>query len=175
MRLFIVIAGLAIGGAALASRVADRVSPDAAVAKAAQPAMAAAPAASVATPPGARRLVLAQDRQGHFRATAQVDGRPVKFVVDTGATVVALTEADAARLGIELNDKQFYARIRTANGTASAAPTRLSAINIGGITLRDVDAVVIRGRGLGENLLGNSFLSRLKRYEFSQGTLVLEQ
>jgi aspartyl protease family protein len=96
-------------------------------------------------------------------------------MVDTGASVIALTASDAARLGIHPAQRDFTAEVRTANGSVRAAPARLDRVEIGDLTVRDVGAVVLPDGALSDNLLGLSFLSRLRRFEYSNGRLVLEQ
>jgi len=81
----------------------------------------------------------------------------------------------AARLGIHPPQNAFVAEVRTANGTVRAAPARLDVVEIGGLEVRDVAALVLPDQALSDNLLGLSFLSRLHRFEYSDGKLVLEQ
>jgi aspartyl protease family protein len=88
---------------------------------------------------------------------------------------VALTARDAARLGIHPSRNAFVADVKTANGTVRAAPARLDVVQIGSLELRDVTALVLPDDALSDNLLGLSFLSRLHRFEYSDGRLVLEQ
>ena len=97
------------------------------------------------------------------------------FLIDTGATVVAIPEKEAARLGIRPTRREYTVQMKTANGTVSAAPVQLRMLEVGGIIARDVQAVVMPDEALGENLLGMSFLSRLRRFEIADGKLVLEQ
>jgi len=122
-----------------------------------------------------RSLTIDGDRQGHFKTEARVEGRFVDFLVDTGASVVVLRESDAARVGIRPMPRDYTALISTANGKIKAAPAKLDRIELGGITVFDVPALVLPDEALGQNLLGTSFLSRLKRYEYANGRLVLEQ
>ncbi|MPZ55817.1 MAG: TIGR02281 family clan AA aspartic protease [Rhizobiales bacterium] len=122
-----------------------------------------------------RSVVIVPDRQGHFRVEARVDGRRLDFMVDTGASVIALTAKDAARLGIRPARSEHTATVKTANGSIKAAPAQLSAVEVDGITVRDVPALVLPDEALSENLLGLSFLSRLRRFEYARGKLVLEQ
>jgi aspartyl protease family protein len=97
------------------------------------------------------------------------------FLVDTGASVVAIPEREAARVGIRPSRREYTVQMKTANGTVMAAPTQLRMVEVGGIIARDVPAVVMPDAALGENLLGMSFLSRLRRFEIADGKLVLEQ
>jgi aspartyl protease family protein len=89
-------------------------------------------------------------------------------------SLVTLTESDAARLGFHPAQRDYTAQLRTANGTIRGAPLRLDRVEIGGLALRDVAAVVLPDEALSENLLGLSFLSRLHRFEYHDGRLVLE-
>jgi aspartyl protease family protein len=122
-----------------------------------------------------RSVVIEPDRQGHFRVEARVEGRRLDFMVDTGASVIALTARDAARLGIRPSRSEHTATVKTANGSVKAAPAQLRAVEVDGITVRDVPALVLPDETLSENLLGLSFLSRLRRFEYARGKLVLEQ
>jgi aspartyl protease family protein len=122
-----------------------------------------------------RTVSLTPDSRGHFQADARVDGRDIGFMVDTGATVIALTEKDAARIGIRPFAGDYTTRVTTANGQAKAAPARIASIDIGGVVVKDVDALVMPDNILSQNLLGMAFLSRLKRFEYTGGRLVLEQ
>jgi aspartyl protease family protein len=122
-----------------------------------------------------RSLMLEADRQGHFEVEARVEGRFVDFVVDTGASLVVLRESSAAQAGIRLQPRDYTATAVTANGKIKAAPAKIERIEVGGITVYDVPAIVLPDEALAKNLLGVSFLSRLKRYEYANGRLVLEQ
>lgn len=122
-----------------------------------------------------RSLALAAARDGHFRAEARIAGRSIDFMVDTGASLVVVRESDAARIGVRPMRSDYTAVVSTANGKVKAAPAKLARVELGGITVYDVAALVLPDEALGENLLGTSFLSRLKRYEYANGRLVLEQ
>jgi len=138
--------------------------------------MAARPAATIdALPADSRSVVIRRGTNGHFEVSGSIDGRRMDFMVDTGASVVALSEHAAAELGIHPAQRDYAALIRTANGTVRAAPTRLSSVEIQDLVVRDVDAMVLPDSALSDNLLGLSFLSRLRRFEYSDGELVLEQ
>jgi len=120
-------------------------------------------------------MILDGDRQGHFSVDASVDGRRLDFMVDTGASLVTLRESDAAYLGIRPMPVDYTATVNTANGKVKAAPAKLSRVEIGNITVFDVPALVLPDEVLSQNLLGVSFLSKLRRYEYANGRLVLEQ
>ena len=122
-----------------------------------------------------RSLMLESDRQGHFQVEARVEGRFVDFVVDTGASLVVLRESSAALAGIRPQPRDYTATAVTANGRIKAAPAKIDRIEVGGITVYDVPAMVLPDEVLSKNLLGVSFLSRLRRYEYANGRLLLEQ
>jgi aspartyl protease family protein len=170
MHYFVILAGLALAIAGFLVHLVDGGSFRAAPPKAMTEAVANAPAAS-----GGRTLVVPRDGRGHFRVDGRVDGRRLSFMVDTGATVIALTARDAATLGIHPAARDYTARVSTANGTVMAAPVRLSMVEIGGMVVRDVAALVAPEKALSENLLGLSYLTRLRRFEYANGKLVLEQ
>jgi aspartyl protease family protein len=109
---------------------------------------------------------------GHWRTEARVNGRKIEVLVDTGATVVALTRDDAEAAGIDVRKLRFDARVRTASGTTRAADVTLEQVHIGNVRLRDVEAVVVE-RGLPVSLLGMSFLSRLEQFHVRGQTLRL--
>jgi aspartyl protease family protein len=123
----------------------------------------------------ARSIVVPRDARGHFQVDARIDGQRLNFMVDTGASVIALTASDAARLGIHPAPHEFIAEVRTANGMVRAAPTQLDAVEVDDLVVRDVAALVLPDEALSDNLLGLSFLSRLRRFEYTEGKLLLEQ
>ena len=172
MRNIMIFAAVAAGLGTIMAQTADKMSTNAAIAKTASP--AAAPAVTVA-PSGGRNISISPDGRGHFQAEGRIDGQRIQFMVDTGASVVALNERSAARLGLYPSPGDYKATVTTANGTIKAARTRLAMLDIGGLVVRDVDAMVLPDEALWENLLGLSFLSKLKRYEYANGRLVLEQ
>jgi aspartyl protease family protein len=168
--LFFAAAVMLIGG--FGARFADRAmneAPHAAAARAVAQPRAPEPYSS------GHSLVLDSDRQGHFRTEARIDGRRLNFMVDTGASLVILRESDAASVGIRPMPVNYTATVSTANGKLKAAPAKLARIEIGDITVFDVPALVLPDEALTQNLLGVSFLSRLKRYEYTNGRMVLEQ
>lgn len=104
-------------------------------------------------------VTLTADTQGHYVTMGQVNGGTVQFLVDTGATSIALPSADARRLGINyLNGQRGFTQ--TANGRAAAYRVTLDTVKVGDITLHAVEAVVLEGEGLKIALLGMSFLNR---------------
>jgi len=133
------------------------------------------PALERREPSGTNSVIVARDPFGRFRADGRIDGRELQFTVDTGASIVALTADDAAQLGIHPAANEYTMLIRTANGVVRAAPTTLDMIEVGDIMVHDVAAVVMPDGALSDNLLGLSFLSRLRHFEYSEGKMVLEQ
>ncbi|MBI3701122.1 MAG: TIGR02281 family clan AA aspartic protease [Afipia sp.] len=173
--LMIVAAALAASGTYMAN-VADKMSSEKAQAKAvAQAKNVNAFAAMQPQSYGPRSVEIARDGRGHFQADARIDGRRVNFMVDTGASVIALNETSAAQIGVRPSRGDYTANVSTANGTIKGARTRLAEVNVGGLIVRDVDAMVLPDEALSENLLGLSFLTKLKRFEFAGQKLVLEQ
>jgi aspartyl protease family protein len=120
-------------------------------------------------------LEIAADESGHFQTEAEINGSRVDVLVDTGATLVALTYDDARRAGVHLSPSDFTHEVRTANGVAKVAPIDLSSISIGDITVRNVRGAVTEPGKLHKTLLGMSFLSRLSRVEMREQALVLHE
>jgi aspartyl protease family protein len=120
-------------------------------------------------------VTIPSDVRGHFATRAHIDGQCIGFMVDTGASVVAFNEKSAALFGLKPTPADYNAPVSTANGMVMGARTRLARLDIGGVVVHDIDAIVLPDANLKENLLGLSFLSKLKRFEYSRGKLVLEQ
>ena len=119
---------------------------------------------------GAAQIVKAAD--GHFWAEAKVDGRAVRFLIDTGATAVALSQTDAKRLGIDTKALDYNYKVMTASGETRAASVKLASISVAGAQVRDVEALVVE-KGLDTSLLGMSYLGRLSRFEATPTSLIL--
>ncbi len=111
---------------------------------------------------------------GHYRADAEINGRSVSAMVDTGASMVVLTYEDAETAGIYLKDSDFTHRASTANGYSRIAPVSLDRVSIGDITVRGVKAAVAEPGRLQTTLLGMSFLSRLDKVDMRGGKLLLQ-
>lgn len=125
-----------------------------------------------AAPVPVNTLTYRADRNGHVFLDAAVNGGTVRFLVDTGASLVALTQKDARAAGIGANELRYTGRVATASGEARVAPLKLREIRLGQLTLEDVDAVVVDAP-LGVSLLGMSFLKRVEAYEMREGKLVI--
>lgn len=128
------------------------------------------PSSGVESGPG--RVAFRADRSGHFRITAEVEGTPIRFLVDTGASLVVLSPQDAARIGRDPAALVYGQTFRTANGIGRGAAIRLDEVRIGGIALRDVRASVNEAP-MSDSLLGMSFLGRLSGYSVEGGVLTL--
>ncbi|MEO0467005.1 MAG: TIGR02281 family clan AA aspartic protease [Pseudomonadota bacterium] len=172
----LVIGGLIVGGAVwlvgdiLAPRTQGPETP--VLAEVEAPASQPAPEQEFQLSATAAMLKLEND--GHYWASAAVDGTAVRFMVDTGASTVALTYNDAQRIGIRLAPEDFRWTINTAGGEVMGASVRLDEISIGRVTVRNVEAMVLR-EGLTQSLLGMTFLSQLESYEFRRGHLIMRQ
>jgi aspartyl protease family protein len=119
-------------------------------------------------------VTLRAEGNGHFFASALVNGKAVDFLIDTGATDVALAPEDAVRLGIDLAKLDYSIPILTANGKIFGALTELEDIVIGGIHIDHVSATIPRA-ALERSLLGMSFLKRLSSYTIDGDRLVMRQ
>ncbi len=120
-------------------------------------------------------IVIHANRAGHFSTRAKINNEDAVIMVDTGATLVALSYETAEKIGIHVSDGDFDSVARTANGITKVAHVEIDEISIGDITLNDVEAIVAEPGKLSTNLLGMNFLSKLKRFEFSGRKLLLVQ
>lgn len=111
---------------------------------------------------------------GHAELTAEVNGAPIRFVVDTGASSLALRLRDARRAGLDPARLAYTQQAQTANGLVPTAPVILDTVTLGGVTDTRVPAVVIGG-DLGQSLMGMSYLRRFARVSFEGDLLVLER
>lgn len=119
-----------------------------------------------------KALTLSRDGSGQFTMRVEVNGSEVEFLVDTGADVVALTEAEAEVLGVLPDESEFQPTMQTASGVGYGAPITLEEIEIAGQKLHDVDAVVVKD--LGTNLLGQSALRQLGSVELKGDKMVIK-
>ena len=123
----------------------------------------------------AREVRLKADPRGHFIFDAAINDRPASFMADTGATLVVLTYEDAARVGLSPHSLDFSGYAQTANGVSRVAPVILDRVRIDDIVVRNVPAAVAEKGALDTNLLGMSFLGRLKSFQMQGRELVLVQ
>jgi clan AA aspartic protease (TIGR02281 family) len=125
------------------------------------------------TTSGPNEAIAQRGNDGSFAFDAVVNGSHVRMLFDTGATVVGLRAEDAERLGIPVNNLSYSAKIKTANGTAEVAPVTIDTMIIGNITLRKVSGFVAKEGALPQNLLGQTFLTRLSGFNVQNNLLIL--
>src|SRR5262249_43512175 len=136
--------------------------------------LARVPAPEPAARPRPRQVGIAADR-GHYLAVAEINGRRIDVLVDTGASLVQLSYEDAREVGIYIERRDFTQPVRTANGVAWVAPVVLESVSIGEVRVLSVAAAVSEPGKLAASLLGMSFLGRLGRVDMGGGVLVLEE
>jgi len=119
-----------------------------------------------------RAAQVTRSADGHYWAEAKIDGRAVRVLVDTGASVVALTREDALRLGLTLKPQDFDRTVQTASGPARAAAVTLESVSVAGAKVERVQALVVE-QGLAQSLLGMSYLGRLSGFEATPAALTL--
>jgi aspartyl protease family protein len=122
----------------------------------------------------AGRVELPRQSDGHYLATLTINGAPITFMVDTGASGIVLTRQDAARVGLETETLAFVSEATTANGSVRTAPVWLEEVRLGPFEDRSLPAFV-NGGEMDRSLLGMSYLQRFDRLEISGGRLVLER
>ena len=123
--------------------------------------------------PAAQTVTIQRDQMLQYITTAQINGRQVEVLVDTGANLVAMNENHARRIGLNL-EQATPARVETASGIAKAWTLNLRSVNVGGIKVNNVPATVIEGEFPGHVLLGMTYLRHVKM-EDNQGTLTLSR
>jgi len=126
-------------------------------------------------PATARTVEIKAGAHNHYIAGIEVNGRRLDVLVDTGASMVALTHEDARRLGISPRDADYTLAVQTANGQSRFAPVLLDRVTLGGIEVRGVQAAVAEPGRLAQTLLGMSFLSRLQRVDMRPGVMILTE
>jgi aspartyl protease family protein len=119
-------------------------------------------------------VVLTADASGHYFVDGSINGRPARFVVDTGATTIALSAETAQRMGLTPDKSAFTATVSTANGPVAAARLSLGEVRVGAITRHGVDAIVLPPGALATDLLGMSFLRRLGGLRVNGRQMVLQ-
>lgn len=120
------------------------------------------------------RVELPRAPDGHYYVSLDINGVPTRFVIDTGATGMVLTQHDAERAGLDAGNLTFHGEASTANGVVRTAPVRLDTVALGPFTDRDIRAYV-NGGSMRTSLLGMSYLQRFERLEISGGRLILER
>lgn len=119
------------------------------------------------------RVVLTSNRNGHFTARGMINGSHVDFLVDTGATIVFISREEARHVGIDLRKLVYDRTALTAAGKTKFAMVKLDEVSVGNIKIRNVEAAVAESDEVTHNLLGMTFLSRIKGFEFSGGKLIM--
>jgi aspartyl protease family protein len=125
------------------------------------------------SPNGPVEVKIRRRLDGHFTAKVEVNGKTISMIVDTGASTIVLRPEDAAKVGIDVHNLSYTVPVMTANGRTTAARVRLDSVAIGPLDRQKVDALVAEPNAMSESLLGMSFLSRLRSYEFSGDFLTL--
>lgn len=120
------------------------------------------------------RIEVPRARDGHYHLSVAVNGTPIRFIVDTGATDIVLSTQDARKVGIDPDELSYAGAASTANGQVSTARVRLDEVAIGPITDRGVSAVVSQGDMPG-SLLGMAYLERFAQVTFGNGRMVLDR
>ncbi|MCC7320454.1 MAG: TIGR02281 family clan AA aspartic protease [Rubellimicrobium sp.] len=120
------------------------------------------------------RIEIPRGRDGHFQAVAAVNGVPIRFVIDTGASDIVLSARDARKAGIDTGALVYLGQAQTANGTVATAPVVLDSLEIGPVTDRNLRAVVNGGEMEG-SLLGMSWINRFAHVEIAGGRLILSR
>ncbi|MBN8986285.1 MAG: TIGR02281 family clan AA aspartic protease, partial [Rhizobiales bacterium] len=116
MRGVLILAGVMIGLGTVMAQVADHMMAASATTASSAPSVMVAAAESPAPASGVRSVVVPRDRHGHFQTEGRIEGQRIKFMVDTGASVVAMNESSAARMGVRPVQSEFNAKVTTANG-----------------------------------------------------------
>jgi aspartyl protease family protein len=135
-------------------------------------AQAATPVVEAAVGASGTDAQVVKGADGHYWAEANIDGKAVRVLVDTGASVVALTRADALRLGVDPDPEAFTGKVQTASGVVRAAPVQLKTISVAGARVDRVEALVVE-QGLEYSLLGMSYLGRLSAFSATPAGLTL--
>jgi aspartyl protease family protein len=160
-----------VGFALLAQPVMNAVRPNA---ERPREGLAYVPAPEPATAARPRQVEIAAER-GHYLATAEINGRRIDVLVDTGASLVHLKHEDACEVGLYVEKRDFTQPVRTANGVAWVAPVVLDSVSIGDVRVLSVPAAVSEPGKLSASLLGMSFLGRLGRVDMRGGVLLLQE
>ncbi len=122
----------------------------------------------------AGRIELPRAPDGHYYVTLDLNGAPVRFVVDTGASSIVLTRADARAAGLDMQGLSFLSQAMTANGPVQTAPVEIARLNLGPFSDTGVRAYVNDGE-MEQSLLGMTYLQRFDRLEISGGKMILER
>lgn len=119
-------------------------------------------------------IAVPRARDGHYYLPVVVNGEPITFLVDTGASQIVLSDQDARRIGIDPDQLNYLGRASTANGEVRTAPVRLDSLELGPVTDHNVSAWVNEG-DLRQSLLGMDYLHRFSNIQFADGRLILSR
>jgi aspartyl protease family protein len=136
-------------------------------------AMESSPAPVVSS--SGRKVEIPSDSRGYYLGHFKVNGRQVEALIDTGATAVAFNLSTARRLGLQVQAADMTQTVNTANGKTKATSVMISRLEIGRVSVENVQAIVLEDRALSTNLIGMSFLNRLKKFQVDEGRLLLVQ
>lgn len=131
--------------------------------------------ASTTSDTGSRQVTIGRDDRGHFNGDFRLNGRRITALIDTGATAVALNLSDARRIGIPVTQSDLTTMVDTANGGARATIVTIARMDIGRITVNQVEAVVLEDTALQGTLVGMSFLNRLRKFQVDGSQMLLVQ
>jgi aspartyl protease family protein len=124
---------------------------------------------------GLKSVRIRKNEAGQFIARGDIDGTQMPFLIDSGASAVILRNSDARKAGIDTSALDYTVPIKTANGETTAAAVRLRSLTIGTIRMEGVEALVAEPGSLNENLLGMTFLRRLRAYDFTGDFITLRE
>ena len=119
-------------------------------------------------------ITVPRARDGHYYLQLKVNGTPVDFLVDTGASQIVLSHTDAEKIGIDLKELNYFGRALTANGEVRTAPTKLESLVLGPFKDSNVSAWVNEGE-LDQSLLGMDFLNRFESFSLQNGQMILSR
>lgn len=124
-------------------------------------------------PAGRKEVRIKADPSGHFRTTFKANNRKIEGMIDTGATYVVINQSTARSLGINVTPSDFIHTARTANGDTKAAFTHIKRMQVGAISISDVETFILDDKSLSSNLIGMSFMSQLSSFRFENSELIL--
>ncbi|MCY0092946.1 TIGR02281 family clan AA aspartic protease [Hoeflea ulvae] len=122
---------------------------------------------------GVRTASIPMNKDGHFSADFHINGRHVRGMIDTGATYVAMNQSTARSIGLGLAASDFNHQVSTANGLTNAALVMIDRIEVGAVSIKNVEAFVLTDSALSATLIGMSFMSKLRTYQVSNNKLEL--
>lgn len=122
---------------------------------------------------GIQTVSIGQSANGHYEVNALVNDQRVRFMIDTGASTIVLTQADASKAGIDISGLRYTVPVSTANGRTMAAYVEIQEIKIGAITRQNLRALVAQDGQLDVSLLGMNFMNSLSGYKVQRDQLIM--